>query len=244
MHPPITPEYKARINAAMEKLQGNMADAAKELGDITPKKLNGIIQGHQDLRERWKPGLKRLRVSGKDTRTTLEPGLASEIHREAAVPSSEEYAVAEALAREHSSLRKGFRSMGFEGDTLEMAMALQDFHRKHFRNVIDLLGGGMVKQYLEICNEVKKITEIINEENRNLPPEMYDVLRKDRQGLLDTIIQMYDRAVQAALVGAKIEFLRKNGTASGKKSGKPGFAPLRSASEPPESEPIDVPNTQ
>jgi hypothetical protein len=121
-------------------------------------------------------------------------------------------------------------------------MALQDFHQKHFRNVIDLLGGGMVKQYLEICNEVKRITDMLVV--GDLPPEQYDVLRKDRQALLEVVIRMYDRAVSAALVGAKVEFLRKHGTTGsggGMKRAKPGFSPLKRSAAPEQDANISPP---
>jgi hypothetical protein len=181
---------------------------------------------------------RRIRLNGMDSNLSVKPGEASDIHREPQLPDKQEVILADALRREHIDLRKGFEKMGFSGDTLELAMSLQEFHRKHFRNVIDLLGGGMVKQYLEICNEVKKITEIISAADYNLPPEFYDVLRKDRQGLLDTIIKMYDRAVQAALVGAKVEYMRKHGAdVIGGRKNKPGFGPLKSANPP---EPIET----
>jgi hypothetical protein len=62
-----------------------------------------------------------------------------------------------------------------------------------------------------------------------LTPQRELLLREDRSRLLDLMNKFYDRANQAVLTQAKVEVLKKQakeGAGGGKKTGKPGFAPL------------------
>jgi transposase-like protein len=217
----ITPDEKARIHAALEKTGGDYGAAAEIIG-IERGQLSAIIHNNKDLKLRWTTP-REFTTPPSDAVTISRPVIPTAAPAPA-LPSDEE--IARAIEREDALVRKGMEAIGVTGPKLDTALALQKFHQKHFQRAIELLGGGITKQFIDLMSEV----ESINKELAGvLTPQRELLLREDRSRLLDLMNKFYDRANQAVLTQAKVEVLKKQakeGAGGGKKTGKPGFAPL------------------
>jgi hypothetical protein len=203
-------EVAGEIHRAMEEAHGDTALAAQNLG-ITKQQLWGLIHKNEELKNRW--GNHHFKPTEKTEAVTL--------HRPILTPA--ELEEAKAIRREDKLVERGLEKCGISGGKLSMAMALQQFHRAHFRTAIDLIGGGMVVQYLGMLDMVNRIEEELANKP-DLPREA--MLREHHTRLLDLIPKYFDRANQATLTQAKVRAL-KNASQGGKPGPtKPGFSPL------------------
>jgi Bacterial regulatory protein, Fis family len=217
-----------RIHAAMEECDGDIARAARIL-HITGPALRSKLQCNSALKLRW-------------LSTKVEPAPApAEIHRPE-LPAGEPDDIlkedARALLKEDALVRSGIESIGVTGKELELAVNLQKFHRAQFRNVLNLLGGGLAKQFIEIMQEVRHITELLSNVAESpvrseTSVDYEGILRKDRATLIGLMNGMYDRALQATLVAAKIAALRGGKSPDGRPARSPGFGQMKRA-EPDE----------
>jgi len=205
----------------MEAVGGSLRAAARTLG-IKHLKLRDIIQSIPSLRTRW-------RVAGE----VGVPGVAAEIHRPAvlrvgneAVPLEDAKALADALEAEDCAIRTGLLKMGIKGAGLEMALALQQMQRKHFSRCVEIVGGGITKQFLDVMTAIHEIEEKL-QATTDMPIEEELMLREDRRGLLQVLGNFKDKVDKSALIQATVKKLEAEAKGGGRgKAGKPGFGVL------------------
>lgn len=217
-------DIKVTIEALARHNQ-NIDAAAKDLG-LTRKQL------YNRLRSKHFKGIWGPERGGTKIPLTI-PGEATEIHRppmqlNGAPPATilTPEAVEEMIQKEDALVRAGLDKIGLSSDSAELASSLQKFHRRHFRSVIDLMGGGMAKQFVELMAEAEKVQKQI-EDKANI--DSLKTLCSYRLGILEQMNQMYDRAVKASLIGAKVAQLQNSNDPDRKKKQRPGFQELRSA---------------
>jgi hypothetical protein len=203
---PLPPEKVAQLDAALQRTNGNVTQAAELLG-MGVSSLYKFIDQTPDLSVKW--GIRKGAV--------LPPGGAASIYRPPVhVPAGmnlEEVEAAHALALEDESVKAGLESIGVHGAARDMALALQKFTRQHFTKAIQILGGGITKQFLEVMAEVDSISK---ELRQPLLPEREQMLREDRCRLLDFMLRSYDRGDDAAMTQAKIAAM-SSGTGKARK---------------------------
>lgn len=218
----------ATVHAAMEAASGNIREAAKALG-TTSLALRDIIQKNEGLRTRW-------RIAG--VKGTGAPGVEATIHRPPAptlpktitvagevIEEDEARKIAKAAADEDAAVRSGLLNMGVRGKGLEMVLAMQQVQRKHFARCIEILGGGITKQAIDIMVEVEAISDKLNTPGMTLEEQM--MLREDRRGLLDILGKYKDKVDKSALIQAMVKKVEAEAKAGGKnRPGKPGFGVL------------------
>lgn len=202
-------DAEAAIDLALVEAKGDVPQAAMLLG-VTPATLRSRIHDSRILKARW----------AERHNPTAVPSEAIVINRPPLEVEASDAEIAEAIKKQDALVRRGIKDMGFDGKTLDMAMSLQAFQRKHFMSALDLMAGGLVKSYLDVMVEVENLNASIN---TDLPLEQEQMRREDRSRLLDLMIKMYDRTARArlTLVDAAAKESSKKAGAS-----KPGFNPL------------------
>lgn len=191
----ITAERETQIHAAMEQAGGVASEAARLLG-IPSRDLNTILWNNKTLRLRWTS-------AGKEEQAPTE---AVTIHRPTIPVLKEDEEVADAMTQEDKLVKSGLEAIGLKPKALNVAMALQKYHNKHFAKSLEMIGGGITKQFIDLMMEVDELTTKINSGTVSEAKEM--ILREDRAKLLDLMSKFYDRANQAAITQAKIEAIR------------------------------------
>jgi hypothetical protein len=212
-----TKELDAAIDVAMTESGGDTEQAAKLIG-IERSALQNRLKASRILRERWVDKLTEM------------PKTSVAIHRPPLDPPASEEELDAAMSKQDALVRRGIERMGFSGPTLDLAISLQSFQRRHFMSSLDLMGGGLVKQYLDIMVEIDRLNKLINQDIPDISPdkdpsELEEVLngltdlerirREDRSRLLAIQVQMYDRVNKAALTQALIK--AKQGAKNGSK---------------------------
>ena len=215
----------AKVHAALEAAKGKIPEAATLLG-TTSIALKKIINADDGLKQRWA-------IAG--SKGTGSPKEASTIHRPAAPAISvggkelefnDAKEIAVAMEDEDAAVREGLLKMGVRGAGLEMVMAMQQVQRKHFARCIEIVGGGITKQAIDILGEVELISKRLSEVG--VPLDEQIMLREDRRGLLDILGRYKDKVDKSALIQAmvkKVEADIKKGGKGGS-AGKPGFGTL------------------
>jgi hypothetical protein len=210
-----TDAYKREIHAAMEKAGGKTAEAARALG-ITTEELSRHIHHHDDLKYRWATKYKEIQPP---------PQAVIEMHRPQ-IQRLKGQEAAEALEIEDRKLRLNCARVGIEGKALELYLSLGAFQRDQYGSkTLDMMAGGINKQFLETLVEVSKINDRLSSDWREMDMEEEQMLREDRSRQQAHLVQLYDKAVQAMLVLAKVQAM-KSEKDGGPKSNKPGFSPL------------------
>jgi hypothetical protein len=209
----VTEDIIKQVNAAMEKADGQASVAARAMG-IIPARFYNMLHKHKELKLRWCKSETPQEAPDETValnRPTLipPPAEALEAGREKidALTLVDDRSVAEAMDREDAAVRGGLAKMGVYGQTLELAMALQAFHKKHFTKAIEILGGGVTKQALDLMVEIQNITNTLNGDP-NMAPAKEMMLREDRVRLLDLLGKFYDKASQAVLIQAKVKTMQ------------------------------------
>lgn len=205
---PQRAELEAKIHEAMEAAHGNSTVAAAMLG-VDKEDLWNAIKNFPSLRERWFTNEKRGGL----------PGSPEIIHR----PLESDKALARAIAKEDRMVAAGLKDMGLSDEASKLAMALQKFQGQHYKRALEMLGGGITKQFLDVMVEIQAITHRLSNEI-GLSPQQEAMLREDRSRLLAVMNAFYDRANKAALTQAVIK--NKLGAGKGGSKAKPGFTPL------------------
>lgn len=222
----MTAELERQINAAMERTGGDVGQAACLLS-MERSKLHNFIHNNKGLKLRWS-------TSKKDT---PPPSQAVAIHRPAVMPvlpdapdllSDQE--IAKALAAEDAAVRRGLTAMGIKDEALMMAVACQQFQNKHFARAIEILGGGIVKQFLDNLVEIDGITARLHgscAETADLDGrmQMEITLRQDRAALQAINSKLFEQINKASLTQAIIK-AKLSGSKPGERPAKPGFAPI------------------
>ena len=222
-----TDEVEKVTNEAMIQAGGKVSIAA-DLLKITKQQLKDRLRFNKNLKAAW----------WKEKKVVTAPSEAVTVNRESFDPPAEisdeelvlksDEELAAALQREDASIRKGLESMGVKGDELNMAVALKDFAGKHFGTCLQLTGGGITKQFLQVMVQIQKIDERLEDRSGEfaltLPEEI--MLREDRSRLLMIMSQFSDRVNSSALTQAKI-WVMKNGKKNNKPDNRPkGFLKL------------------
>ena len=215
-------ERSATIENALVACEGNKSKAAKLL-NWAPSKLSSHIRMDPMLSAKW--------VKARLTSSAPPPvnETALELSRpESPLPPPEETTTTDlelcaALDKEDAAVKAGLQTIGQSSKMAELARSLSVFHRKHFASALDLLGGGIVKQYLDMMAEVDKISAQLEEES---DPFKQISLRQDRVALSGLMVKIYDRAVSASMTKAVIKHKLEE---KNKKKGEdqPGYLKIR-----------------
>ena len=217
----------AKIHTAMEAAGGSLRRAARALG-VDSLVLKDAINSDPALRARW-------RTAGEAEKGV--PGDAETLHRPATdvvtvgkdkLTLEEGRKIADAVAAEDAAIRNGLLNMGVKASGLNMVMAMQTVQRKHFARCIEILGGGITKQAIDVMLEIDRISERLSQ--ADVPMDEQFMLRMDRRGLLDILGRFKDKVDKSALIQAQVKKLEadaKAGNGGGRnKPGKPGFGTL------------------
>lgn len=200
----------------MEQCNGNAVHAAKSLGWTSTKAWN-LLHKNPFLRARWTRSKENL----KDPEQ-----LAVSLYRPVdPVPASE----MEAAEKADEQVKAGFAALGLQGTALDTALAIQKAAGRQIKSWMELMAGGVVKQFLEIENDIEAISaELCGDK---LTEDREKILRSDRQALIDLRLRLYDRAVKAQVNLALVK-LKMRGGEKPAKGTQPGFTPLESHARP------------
>ncbi len=202
----------------MESAGGKLPEAAKLLG-VTSPALKKIVMADDGLKQRW--ALAGVKGTGA-------PGEPSTIHRPPApaitvagkeIEYSDAKAIAKAMEDEDAAVRSGLINMGVRGSGLEMVLAMQQVQRKHFARCIEIVGGGITKQAIDIMGEVDLISQRLAEPGVPLEEQM--MLREDRRGLLDILGRYKDKVDKSALIQAMVKKVEAEAKGASKSQAKP-----------------------
>lgn len=197
---PVTEDLIQRIDAALDKTMGHRVHAATILG-IDPKRLSNVVYNSPALRAKW----------GKHVKDVPEPGLVSEIHREATLSpfTPEEIAIANAQAKQTALWSKGMDQLGFTQDKKDFLEAVQNQHGQHWKQMAQMFQGGVSYTATELLYQFKKLNETIADTYEN--PEDYDRHMENQWGSYVTKtahevrMELTDRALSIAEMFRKLE---------------------------------------
>jgi hypothetical protein len=221
----ITDELKNAINAAMQRTNGNVGQAALLL-ELRPKQVSNYINNNKDLRALWRKD--KSPPPSSEAVVIHRPTVTSELiqkESETLQVTPTEAEIAEAIRKEDAALARGLDALGLSASSRDAAMALQKFHNRHFTKAIDMIGGGITKLFLDLMVEIDKINRELETGGLGLGVEREEVLRKDRQGLLEAIGRSFDRVNKATLTQAIVKSKMESGKGKAGPN-KPGFSPL------------------
>jgi len=202
----------------MEKANGVVKDAAIFLGYETAKELHDVIRNNSVLSIRWgKP------KDGTRAGSTEPPGSEAVIHRappkesgEEPIPLADDTEAMAAFEKEDAAVKRGLEKMGLPQSAAELAIACQNQQRRHFRTTLESMGGGINRQYWIIMGEIDKINRRLDDSDCAFQEQV--VLREDRRALYDIQSKFFDRAMQDALVRAKVYQISNAGKKKTEKS--------------------------
>ena len=225
----ISSEVERETHEALVKHKGGIRAAAAEL-NIPRDTLKSRIQINKNLRLRWRTPIKPTPQPGEASAISRPPPTtATDVDEEGVLKSDE--AIAAALVRENRKIEKGLTKMGLTKSECDLGIALQEFQGRHFGNALQLMGGGMTKQFLRVMVEIDKIDRRLEdggEEGFPLTPAQETMLREDRRGLLEIMSKFSDKLGGIALTQAKVYQMTKGKDKD--KSKKPGgFLDLKNA---------------
>lgn len=221
---PAEHRTEAEIHEALEKTGGLVAEAAAILG-MTTSAVRLRIKASESLQSRWN-------VSKPPEHT-----IATALHRPSmsaekpTLPRDSD--VAEALNREQATLGASLKQI--KAKDVNFAVALQNFQRQNYRGIVEMVSGGIAKQYLDIMTRLDEIDSRLNrtEEDGKLPLAEEMMLRNDRVQLLGILDKFKTTIDKSVLIAAKVRAMSESGNNNGKGAPrKPGFKPLE--------KPIDV----
>lgn len=205
----------------MEAAEGRSIDAAKALG-MEEQKLWNCINKNPELQARWSKTYGGVTPPGDEV--ALSRPMMPELVEPQDMILANEIDLAAAMEREDKLVRKGLDAMGIKGAALDLATALQKFQRRHFTQAMEIVGGGVVKQYLDLMVEIQKINASLDDPEAELEPQEELMLREDRSRLLAMQIKIYEQVQQAVVIQAKVKAIK----GENKKSGKPkGFLAIQ-----------------
>lgn len=202
-----------QIHEAMETCGGNLTEAAKLLG-LKRHVLQKALYNCPDLALRWT----------KSKKLTDAPAIeAVDLNRTDLMIHSDAADIERRMQQEQGAMRAGLEQMGVAGPGLDLAVAMQQFHGRHYTTSLKLIGGGLTKQFLDLMEEAKKITLELEAGGREFPtinletgeksgtrfvpltPMREKVLRDDRASIIEAMQRMSDRANKAILTQAIIK---------------------------------------
>ncbi len=227
----VTADDLARIDAALEKVQGHRGHAAAILGwDET--RLRSAVNYHEELRVKW------------GRRPDLPPAgdLADDLDRPPPVLdqfSPQERKAALAIARQDELLQKTWKKVGFSPEQQEFLTTLQKSYSVSLKSTMDLTYGGMVHTATRLLMTFEDLVQKIKDVDEH--PEKYSRTHMTQFGEVETKsaheyrCELYDRLIsisaemrkvhtdvtKAQYVRAQLDALRGNTQGTG---AKPGWA--------------------
>lgn len=230
---PVTEDLVQRVDAALEKTQGHRPHAAVIL-EMELKRLHNIVQNNPALHAKW----------GKHAREVPEPGITSEIHREATLPpiAPEDLALADAHQKQQALWDRGMDKLGFTAEKKEFLETIQSTHGQHWKQMASMFQGGVAYTATELLFQFNKINETIADTYEN--PDRYDRRMENQWGSYVTKtahevrMELTDRALSIAemfrklnsdsehaiLIAAQVEKLKVEGAQDVKKRKKAKWA--------------------
>ena len=191
--------WKKRLHETLEETKGNQSKAAKIMGVSQPT-LRQVIAGDPSLKVRW--------VDGKVNNQTM--------HRKAQ-PMSDVVA----LQKENKLMAQGLEAMGITGVAKAESMAFLGFGQASLGSVRQLIGGGVVKLFIDLMADIGQIRGELAD---GCSDGRDKTLREDKSCLVKHVLDAYDRANKAAMADAIIKQKleeRKRGPRSA-----PAFSPI------------------
>lgn len=201
-----TPEEVARIDAALEAVKGHRGLAAKAIG-MEPKRVYNLVTTNPYLRAKW---CTKVPV-------VPEPGLASEMHRDAPLSpfSKGDEEVAIAVTKEDAKLHRGWNKLpGFGTKERKFLAQLQNTYAGNFKGTMDLAYGGAAHANARLLLALENLTEKLHHIDEH--PEEYTRDYMTEHGTRETKsaeeyrLEYYDRFIKIA------EALRKSGDSMAK----------------------------
>jgi hypothetical protein len=168
-----TPEEIQRIDAALEAVKGHRGHAAIALG-VEPKRLYDLVSKNEYLRAKW--------VTNESTQTPVQPGLASEIHREAPLaPFGIDHAAVAGLDAQDAMLeKKGPKLAGFARKEQKFIGELMTSYSGSIRTAMDLTHSGAVYATGRLALLLKNLTEKLEHIEEN--PDEYELVAYTKTG--------------------------------------------------------------
>lgn len=217
----VPEEKKYRINAALEKHNGDRRAAAAELG-MEYEALKNAIHNCGDLKLRWsKDGLNL---------TAQPPTEVETLHR--APPPDVIEEVAKSLIKEDQLLSDGLSKLGLTEHEQSLAMELQEFNRQQFSRSLDITSAGVTRQSLKIMTQLdaigerlKYVRKVLDDMGEAMLEERPEWVKEEFQlsqaytALSDQLRKMMSVQYEATKTIAYIKFHQKN-----QKQAKPGFS--------------------
>lgn len=231
----------AECHKALAKYKGSRRKSAMDLG-ITEGTLHAYIMENPSLNARW---------SNIDERTQYQTAL-----REVDALSSDEVTgamfpappdidaiikashtdkqLAESMEREEAKFKKGLDSLGLSDKEKDLAMAMQAFHSKQFKQSIEIQGAGVTRLSIKfqtvidhlIGNRLARIWEWLDACEKNDPARVN--LVKEERMIMTSLIELSGQALRnsevanrGAMTMALIRWRMTNGDNS--RPSKPGF---------------------
>lgn len=150
--PEISPNddrrFLARVHEALEAASGNREAAAQALG-ISMQTLKNRIYECPNLRRRWASD------------EALPPDEIETISRDAI--KTDEERVALEIERAGKQFRRDFTNLPLSEAEVEMALALQQFNRKRFSEILDMTNASMGVAVIKIMKQLTHKEERLNQ---------------------------------------------------------------------------------
>lgn len=216
----VTVDFIRKVHTILEACNGNLKDAATIL-NLRDEQMKGIIEDHPELKS-YLPGARPINKAEAISR----PPLVTPV-------TQEELEIADAMRKAELEMENSLAAIGCKPNAVKQAMAFQKFGVLHFKGMRHMIGGGIAKLYTDLFVEREVLIEEIKAVGGG-DNERERILREDLSRLNDHIIKVYDRALEAWRIQAKIDAAKaeaKEKASKLKHQVGPAFSPL--ATEPP-----------
>jgi hypothetical protein len=245
------PEIEQRVNAAMEKSNGDRGYAAVLLG-MTVREVANAIASSAALSSRWDASSEsEVGVDSEPTQPIppeqsagKEFTPAADPHVERIEPTKAELDAAVSFAKQDAMLRRGLGLIGLSPKEVILADGLAQFNRGFFADTLHMTTGGAARISIILQAEIDSVRAQMHECAQKLSDDqLYPVGSPTREALLaeqrdlreamdrftTNIRLLANQAMTAAFTQAAIH-AKQNST--GTPRGKPGFTPMKSANSP------------
>lgn len=203
----------------MEATNGVLSQASRVLG-VSQHRIRKFIDATPDLCHLY---------GSPQAKAELEKRLSGDQPGAQMVPQAVLDEIVVRVEQENQQLKEGLECLGLSKSAQEMAMSLQRFHGKGFKNVSEILGSGLVRNAMNTLEILAKVEKAIMDTPDGPIDEVELQYRKlDREyhlRLMAEYRKTFNEVQDASMKQARIAMWRKQEQASKNKS-KAGFAPL------------------
>ena len=198
----MTTDERTLIDAALTKADGNKKNAAAILG-FSYSKLNCMIAGDTTLKAKWISVRKIEELPSAEVMEISRPeAVVSPAEDGDDAVTMTEMEISNALDREDEAVKNGLRKIGQSEIMADMGKELHAYQRKFHAATLNVLGGGVVKQYLDLTKETADVVKALAEQE---DPFERNSLRLYRVQLETLKFKAYSLAVQASMSSAIIK---------------------------------------